>query len=73
MQISTTAELGKLIRDERKRQGLTQQDVALACGVGLRYIVDLERGKETAQIGKALHLVKMLGLRINITPNSQHG
>ncbi len=68
MNITTTAELGKLLRDERKRQDLTQRDVALACNVGIRYIVDLENGKESAQIGKALYIIKMLGLDINITP-----
>lgn len=66
MKIESTLELGKLIRDTRKTQGLTQSDLAIACGVGIRFIVDIENGKETAQIGKVLNMIKMLGLTINI-------
>jgi len=38
--------------------------LAAASGTGVRFIVDLERGKETARLGKALHVVKMLGITL---------
>jgi len=66
MKILNTTELGALIRDARKEQCLTQADVATVCGVGVRYIVDLENGKETCQIGKAIKIIRMLGLNIDI-------
>lgn len=66
MQIDTVSELGKLIKDTRKSQGLTQADLAISANVGVRFIVDLENGKETAQIGKILQVCQMLGLKIDI-------
>ena len=66
MQINNVSELGKLIKDTRKTQGLTQSDLAISANVGVRFIVDLENGKETAQIGKVLQVCQMLGLKIEI-------
>ena len=66
MQINNVSELGKLIKDTRKAQGLTQADLAISANVGVRFIVDLENGKETAQIGKILNVCQMLGLKIEI-------
>ena len=66
MQIDNVSELGKLIKDTRKSRGLTQADLAISANVGVRFIVDLENGKETAQIGKILQVCQMLGLEIDI-------
>lgn len=66
MLINSIKELGDLIKNTRKSQGLTQGDLAIASGVGIRFIVDLENGKETAQIGKALNVIKMLGLKLEL-------
>lgn len=66
MHINNTNELGKLVKETRKAQGLTQADLALSANVGVRFVVDLENGKETAQIGKAIQVCKMLGLTIEI-------
>lgn len=60
----TTAQLGSLIARERKRQGLTQQQLADAAGVGVTYVIDLEHGKETAEVGKALHLLEVLSVSL---------
>ncbi len=60
--IRTTLDLGRLIRDERKRQGYTQLELAEAAGVGVTYVINLEHGKETSEIGKALHLVELLSI-----------
>lgn len=61
MKIINTKDFGQIIREERKKQKLTQTQLAAACGVGVRFIVDLEKGKETAAIGKALRIINMLG------------
>jgi len=66
----TPAEIGKLIRDTRQELGVTQKDLALTSGTGLRFIIDLEKGKETCEIGKALAILNTLGIKITLTPPS---
>jgi len=67
MEFSVTAEeFGAAIRVARKAQGLRQDQLAGAVGVGVRFIVDLEGGKPTAQIGKALAVAAALGLTVTI-------
>ena len=68
--IRDTKDLGKLIRESRKRQGLTQEQLAATCGVGMRYLRELEHGKESCYIGKALLLVQMLGISILMNEES---
>ncbi|MEI7597835.1 MAG: helix-turn-helix transcriptional regulator [Aestuariivirga sp.] len=64
----TTAEIGDIVRSTRKAAGLRQDELAGAAGVGLRFIVDLEAGKPTAQMGKALQVLTALGCSLEITP-----
>lgn len=66
MRINNTSELGKLIKEIRKSHNLTQSDLAISANVGVRFIVDLENGKTTAQIGKVINVCKMLGLKIEV-------
>ena len=63
---STT--LGQAVRRERKAQGLRQDELAAASGVGARFIIDLEAGKPTLQLEKALQVLRTLGLGVTITP-----
>lgn len=58
------ARFGALIRERREAQRLRQDDVALATGVGRRFIIDLEAGKPTCQLGKALLVAEAVGLRL---------
>ena len=64
----TSKQIGTLIRDTRKLQGLRQDELAAVAGVGLRFLVELEAGKETAQLGKTLAVLAALGCAIDITP-----
>lgn len=64
----TTAEIGDVVRTTRKAAGLRQDELAGAAGVGLRFIVDLEAGKPTAQIGKTLQVLTALGCSVDIKP-----
>ena len=66
IQITDTRSLGEAIRGKRRRLKVTQKDLALASGTGLRFIIDLEKGKATCQIGKALVLARTLGLQLQI-------
>ena len=67
MKHSTTS-IGSLIRETRKLQGLTQSDLALVCGTGKRFIVDLEKGKPTCEFAKVLKALQMLGIQIELIP-----
>ena len=60
------AAIGRIVRDERKELGLRQDELAAASGVGLRFIVELERGKVTAQIGKVVAVLAALGCELQI-------
>jgi y4mF family transcriptional regulator len=60
--------LGLSVRQERKAQGLRQDELAAASGVGVRFIVDLEAGKPTVQLEKALHVLRTLGCVVTIDP-----
>lgn len=64
--MKSSEELGKYIRSRRKQLGVTQQDVAMAAGTGLRFVVDLEKGKATAQIGKMMDVLQAIGLEIHL-------
>ena len=64
----TTSDVGGLIQDTRKKLGVTQKDLALTSGTGLRFVIDLEKGKPTCEIGKALTVMQTLGIRITLTP-----
>lgn len=60
------AEIGKLVQSERKRQGVTQMQLAGLAGTGIRFVSDLENGKGTIQVQKLLSVVQTLGLGVFI-------
>jgi len=64
----TPQQIGILIRQTRKRLGVTQRELALTSGTGLRFVIDLEKGKETCEIGKALTVLQTLGIKLILTP-----
>ena len=63
MIIKDTQSLGGFIRRHRKSMGLSQLNAAGLCGVGERFLSELERGKPTAELGKVLQVLNRLGLR----------
>jgi HTH-type transcriptional regulator/antitoxin HipB len=62
--IRCVEDLGSLIQSVRKEQGLTQIDISGLAHTGNRYIVDLEKGKPTIQMQKALDVLELLGLEL---------
>ena len=62
--IHSSAELGVVIREQRKRLALKQLDLAGLGNTGNRFIVDLENGKPTVQLQKVLDLMDLLGLEV---------
>jgi y4mF family transcriptional regulator len=69
----TPQQIGALIRMTRKNLGVTQKDLALTSGTGLRFIIDLEKGKETCEIGKALTVLHTLGIKLVLMPPPTKG
>ncbi|MDI9849509.1 helix-turn-helix domain-containing protein [Rhodoblastus sp. 17X3] len=57
-------DFGRLIRERRRAEGLTQDQLAARCGVARRFIVELEGGKSTCQLGKALTAALELGVHL---------
>jgi HTH-type transcriptional regulator / antitoxin HipB len=64
--IETAQDFGDLVRKARRAQGLTQRELALVANVGERFIVDLEAGKATCQLGKALMIAATLKLGLDV-------
>jgi HTH-type transcriptional regulator/antitoxin HipB len=64
--IQSSQQLGDLLRIARKQLGLTQPQLALAAGVGVRFIVDLEAGKPTVRLANVIRVIEALGGVINL-------
>jgi HTH-type transcriptional regulator/antitoxin HipB len=63
-EITSITELGRVVQRARKRLGLTQSKLALAAGVGVRFIVDLEAGKPTLRMQHVMRVVDVLGGKV---------
>ena len=61
--------MGRAIKDTRNKKKMTQSDLADITGVSVKFISDVERGKETVQMDKAFDLARALGLQIYLTPD----
>lgn len=65
--IHSTQQLGMVLRAARKQLALTQSQLALAVGVGPRFIVDLEAGKPTLRLENVLRVIDALGGELNLS------
>ena len=66
MKIIDSKSLGNVIRARRKELHYTQQDISDNTGYSISFLSDLENGKPTAEIGRAIDVVNLLGLDILI-------
>ena len=64
----TPKTVGELVKSTRKGMGVTQKDLAMTSGTGLRFIIEMEKGKPTCQLGKALTVLQTLGIKIELVP-----
>lgn len=71
MGIQTAQDLGTAIRARRRKLGYMQSQLADASGTSLMFISQLENGKETAQLGKAIRIANMVGLNIEISERGE--
>lgn len=60
--IRSAAELGELVRSERRRQKLTQVDFAALCGVSPRLLGELEGGRASVSLDRVLRICSRLGI-----------
>ncbi len=65
--IRSPQQLGDALRVARKQLALTQPQLALAAGVGVRFIVDLEAGKPTVRLENVLRVIDALGGEIHLS------
>jgi HTH-type transcriptional regulator/antitoxin HipB len=63
----TMQSIGDFVKKTRKDMHITQKDLALTSGTGLRFIIELEQGKPTCQLGKVLTVLKTLGITVQLT------
>jgi HTH-type transcriptional regulator/antitoxin HipB len=62
--VETSQQFGALVRERRKALKLTQEELALTVNVGPRFIAELEAGKPTSQLGKALAVARAVGIKL---------
>lgn len=62
--IMDAADFGKMVRERRKALGYTQKYITEVTGISASFISDLENGKGTAQLGKAMMIASLLGLNL---------
>ena len=62
--VTTSSDLGEALRQARRARGLRQEDLAVAAGVGVRFVGELERGKATARLAETLRVAEALGVRL---------
>ena len=68
MKISDPKSLGVAIRQVRRSLGVSQEQLAMTSGTHRRFVIDLEAGKPTAQLGKALKVLQTLGIAVDLVP-----
>ena len=68
--ITDAKEFGAALRQQRKDLGYTQAFLSEFSGFSVTFISDLENGKSTAELGKAIYLANLLGLDCSLTPRS---
>jgi y4mF family transcriptional regulator len=61
-------EIGRVVRARRKAEGFTQSRAAALCGVGTRFLSELERGKPTAELDKVLRVLRGFGIVVRLEP-----
>ena len=67
-QVTTADDIGALVRERRRERGLSQQALAASIGVSRQWIVEIEGGKERAEIGLLLRLMNALDLTVRVEP-----
>ena len=70
MKITTADDLGRVIKQKRKENGLTLEEAAAVCGVSYAFMSALENGKETVRLNKVLQVIKCQGIELEANPRT---
>jgi y4mF family transcriptional regulator len=62
--LETALAFGSMVRSRRKALNMRQDQLALVAGVGRRFVIDLEAGKPSCQLGRSLLVAEALGLKL---------
>ena len=65
------SELSSIIKQKRKENGLTQLDLSLKSGLGLRLIREIEQGKTSMRMDKVNQLLALFGMELTPTPKNR--
>lgn len=63
--------ISEFVKSERKKTGLTQEEFAIRCGVGLRFLRDLEQGKETCRMDKVNQVLALFDYHLAPEKNKE--
>ncbi len=66
MKINNAKAFGEMIKLKRKKLGYTQKYICEVSGISASYISDLENGKSTIELGKAIYLANLLGIDVEL-------
>lgn len=69
--VYSSQDVGAVVRAERKRQKLTQTQLAQLCGVSLSFVSNLENGKPTTELQKTLKVISTLGLDVLVAKRGE--
>ena len=64
--------LREFVKEKRSVNNLTQQELAEKAGVGLRFVSDLEQGKESLRLDKVNQVLKLFGFKVGAIPLNQN-
>ena len=67
MKANSAKDVGAIVRDARKKAGLTQRELAEQCGCGVRFVSELENGKPTIELGRALRVLNTLSYDVDVS------
>ncbi len=66
MWLRSPADFGLMVRDQRRKAGLSQQQLADLVGVSRRWVVQMEQGKPGAELGLVLKTLSALSLQVRV-------
>lgn len=70
MNVHSAKDVGVAVRRARKGAGLTQRELAQACGCGVRFLSDLENGKPTIELGRVIRVLNTLSIDLALIERS---
>lgn len=67
MKVYSAKDVGEAVRHARKKAGLTQRELAESCDCGVRFVSELENGKPTIELGRALRVLNTLSCDVDVS------